>query len=332
MYLPLDIENELKNHSFSWLVTGVAGFIGSHIAEQLLNLGQIVRGLDNFETGSAKNLIFLAHEKFTFIQGDIRDEQACINACVDIDFVLHQAAIGSVPKSYNDPVYVDSINVNGFANILKASGETNVRRFVYASSSAVYGDSGHELNSEDQDLYPKSPYAIGKQTNELYAQSLGEFYGLDTAGLRYFNIYGPRQDPNGAYAAVIAKWCHQIQEGLNPTLFGDGSAVRDFCYIHDAVQANILAALSESSKSHDVYNIASGDSVNLKQLHETLEKATNQKITLNKKDERVGDIKLSQADISKAKEQLGFKPIIKLEEGLNHILNPLKSEHHAAKA
>lgn len=332
MYLPEDIKNKLEEQSFSWLVTGAGGFIGSHIAEQLLLLGQRVTGLDNFETGSEKNIPFEDHENFTFIQGDIRDTQICEKACRDIDFVLHQAAIGSVPKSYDEPAFVDSINVNGFVNVLKASGEAKVKRFIYASSSAVYGDSGKEINKEDQQLYPKSPYAIGKQTNELYAKSLGDFYGMETTGLRYFNIYGERQDPEGPYAAVIAKWCQQIKDGKDLLLFGDGTAVRDFCHVHDAVQANILAALCEQQEQHGIYNIASGNPVTLNELHNALQDVTGKSVPLNKQDERIGDIKLSQADITKAKSQLGFSPKMGLKEGLKTILNTQEEPQHAATA
>jgi UDP-N-acetylglucosamine 4-epimerase len=323
-----------SNGKTKWLITGAAGFIASHLLENLLALGQQIVVFDNFSTGSAHN-IELVKSKFsddiwnkncTIIEGDIRDEAACAHACKDVDIVLHHAAIGSVPQSLDQPVYVDSINVGGFVNMINAAANADVKRFIYASSSAVYGDNDFGINHENQPLNPQSPYAVGKYANELYAASLGQYRGLDTIGFRYFNIYGDRQDPNGAYAAVIPKWIDSMLNKHDVIIHGDGETYRDFCHVNDVVQANFLAACVRNPDAvNQVYNIASGTKSSLNQLFSTLRDATNMPCEPIYGAPRPADIRISCASIQKAKTVLGFAPQYSLETGLKQTVKSYKN-------
>ena len=315
-----------------WLVTGCAGFIGSHLTKTLLEHNQRVVGLDNLYACGTKNLehtlSFLPDEikqKFHFIEGDITDPNTCHKACADVDFVLHQAAICSVPYSFEAPVFTNRVNVGGFLNVLNAAGVNRVKAFVYASSSAVYGDYTQEPNQEDQCPQPLSPYAVGKYTNELYAKALAKHYGLKSIGLRYFNIYGSRQDPSGAYAAVIPKWAHLMKSGEPVEIYGNGFSTRDFCHVSDAVQANILAALSTSENPlHAVYNVASGLKVSLKDLYESLQDILGYDEKPVYRAERPGDICISCANIDKIQKELGFFPQYDLKQGLDEAVSCIR--------
>ncbi len=321
--------NEIQNNTKVWLVTGAAGFIGSHLVENLLQLEQNVVGLDDLSACGSKNLDILQDilpsncwERFTFIKGDIRDSDTCVEACKNVDYVLHHAAIGSVPKSIESPAFVDSVNVGGFLTLFTAAAQSKVKRFVYASSSAVYGDNiSNKLNKEEQPVSLKSPYAIGKYSNELYAHILGKYYGMETIGLRYFNIYGVRQDPNGAYAAIIPKWIDALMNNRSVEIYGDGKTVRDFCYVNDVVQANIIAAtINNKNAINTVYNIASGQKTSLNELFFILKKHITSDKEPVYKPFRAADIRVSQADIEKAMKKLAFRPTFTLEDGLKDII------------
>ena len=342
----------------TWLVTGCAGFIGSHLIETLLKLNQKVIGLDNFATGRRKNLNLVrksvgekAWRRFYFIKGDIRKPKDCSKAFgirrpslgsrskdssnrrkkSKIDIVLHQAALGSVPRSIKDPLCTHEVNVTGFVNMLMATRYAGVRRFVYASSSSVYGDSPVLPKREDRIGRQLSPYAVSKYANELYAKVFGRCYGLETMGLRYFNVFGPRQDPNGPYAAVIPRWMAAISKGAPVQIYGDGKTSRDFCYVDNAVQANILAGLTHNRKAlNQIYSIACGARTSLNQLHDlivsTLKKHpylipnVKAKIYPSRKvylKSRKGDIRHSLADISKARSNIGYKPVVQIKEGIS---------------
>jgi UDP-N-acetylglucosamine/UDP-N-acetylgalactosamine 4-epimerase len=313
----------------TWLVTGAAGFIGSHLLENLLQAEQKVVALDNFSTGHQNNIKFvqssLPHHLWnncTVIEGDIRDQNLCACACAGVDIVLHHAAIGSVPQSLEEPSYVDSINVGGFVNMISAASAARARRFIYASSSAVYGDNENLINRETQILNPQSPYAVGKYANELYAASLGQYFGLETIGFRYFNIYGTRQDPNGSYAAVIPKWIDAMTHDRDVCINGDGETYRDFCHVHDVVQANFFAAITENSAAvNTVYNIASGEKSSLNQLYSHLCAEINVTKPPVHKPVRPADIRISCADITKAKTMLGFAPTYSLRTGLKKTID-----------
>ncbi len=311
----------------TWLVPGGAGFIGSHIIDALLKHNQNIICLDNLSACGTKNLEYLkthnTKNKFEFIEGDIRDPQTCDKVCQSADFVLHHAAIGSVPRSFEDPNYVDHVNVGGFLNILAAAAKHNVKKFIYASSSAVYGDYTEDKNKESQPVKPLSPYAVGKCTNELYAQTLSAHYGMECIGLRYFNIYGPRQDPNGAYAAVIPRWIDKIKNEDPIEIYGDGSSVRDFCYVEDVVEANILSALpSEAGNFHHVYNVGSGQQASLKELLGHLQTFLSPASPIYK-EARTGDIQISCADINLIKKELGFSPKYHLKDGLEKTISDI---------
>ena len=312
-----DIQSHLKENTSTWLVTGVAGFIGSHLAESLLSYNQTVIGLDNLSSGKQENLeTFKDHPNFTFIEGDIRNFETCLKTTKAVDYVLHHAAIGSVTKSVEDPILVDQVNNGGCINILFASAQNQVRHVVYASSSAIYGDAGGNCTRQENDLpNPLSPYAAGKCANEYYAQALSNTHNIHTTGLRYFNIYGPRQDPNGAYAAVIPKWINQMLVGETIEIYGDGETVRDFCFIEDVVHANILAAITGKAK-HAIYNIAAGEGTTLNDLFSDLKDGTAYNQKANYKDFRPADIKISRADISQIEKDLGFTPKTNLQDGL----------------
>ena len=317
----------------TWLVTGAAGFIGSNLAEALLNLGQRVVGLDNFATGYQHNIDAVrdavgaeAASRFRFIEGDIRDLATCRAACEDVDFVLHQAALGSVPRSIKTPLDTHAVNVDGFVNMLLAARDAGVQRFVYASSSSVYGDHPGLPKVEEEIGTPLSPYAVSKRVDELYARTFQDHYGLETIGLRYFNVFGRRQDPNGAYAAVIPKWIGQLLDGDRPAIFGDGETSRDFCYIANVVQANLRAAVAPAEATNAVYNIAYGDRTTLNELYAaivgTLE-AQRPELDLpdpNYGDFRPGDVRHSLADITAARTRLGYAPTYSARQGLDEAI------------
>lgn len=313
-----------------WLVTGVAGFIGSHLAEQLLHLRQTVVGIDNFSTGSRRNLEEITLQaspdmlsRFRLIEGDIRDPGVCREGCDGADIVLHQAALGSVPRSLEDPRSTHEVNVNGTFNMLMAARDARVLRFVYASSSAVYGDELKLPKQEDRIGKPLSPYAAGKYMNEVHGDVFHRVFGLETIGLRYFNVFGPRQDPSGPYAAVVPLWFAGLRRAEPVYINGDGETSRDFCYVANAVQANLLAATASSAAAiGEVYNIAVGQRTTLNELFAAIRLEVARVVPAaagreaDHRDFRTGDIRHSQADISKASRLLGYQPSHTLAEGL----------------
>ena len=317
-----------------WLVTGCAGFIGSNLLEALLKLGQRVVGLDNFATGHRHNLEQVreavgpeAWSRFHFIEGDIRSLETCRQACEGAEFVLHQAALGSVPRSIDDPITSHETNVTGFLNMLVAGRDAGVKRMVYAASSAAYGDWPGLPKVEETIGRPLSPYGAGKYMNELYADVFGRCYGYETVGLRYFNVFGPRQDPDGAYAAVIPKWIAAMLRGELVYIYGDGETSRDFCYIENVVQANLIAATAENKEAvGQVYNVAVGDQTSLNTLFKTLRgllasrDASFECAPPVYKDFRPGDVRYSRADISKARRLLGYQPTVRAQEGLERAI------------
>jgi UDP-N-acetylglucosamine/UDP-N-acetyl-alpha-D-glucosaminouronate 4-epimerase len=319
----------------TWLVTGCAGFIGSNLIESLLQRGQKVVGLDNFSTGFQHNLDQVeaavgreTWKRFRFIEGDIRSLDTCREACKGVDYVLHEAALGSVPRSIDDPITSHESNVTGFLNMLVAARDAKVRRFVYAASSAAYGDHPGLPKVEETIGRPLSPYGAGKYMNELYADVFGRCYGLETVGLRYFNVFGPRQDPDGAYAAVIPKWIAAMLRGETVYINGDGETARDFCFIDNVVQANILAATAANPEAANrVYNVALGDQTSLNQLFASLREllaardASFDCAPPVYRDFRAGDVRFSRADISKATNLLGFKPTVPVHDGLERALD-----------
>ncbi|QHL88322.1 NAD-dependent epimerase/dehydratase family protein [Nibribacter ruber] len=307
----------------SFLVTGGAGFIGSNLVEYLLKYNaKKVRVLDNYSNGFHKNLkAFEGNERLEVLEGDIRNLEDCMKACEGMDVVLHQAALGSVPRSVKDPVTSNEVNVGGFVNMLMATKEQNVKRFVYAASSSTYGDSKSLPKVEDVIGKPLSPYAVTKYANELYADVFGKTYGMEIIGLRYFNIFGPRQDPNGAYAAVIPLFIDAVMNGKSPRMNGDGEQTRDFTFVENCVEANIRAALVEKPEAiNQVYNIAVGDRTSLNDLFNILKEEAGADITPEYGPERAGDIRDSLADISKAKRLLGYDPQVRIQEGLQKTL------------
>ena len=324
------LQTDLRQHPRTWLVTGVAGFIGSHLLQSLLGLGQRVIGLDNFATGHQHNLDEVrglvgetAWAGFKFIEGDIRDLDTCHLACAGVDQVLHQAALGSVPRSIADPITTHSANITGFLNMLVAARDAGVKRFVYAASSSTYGDHPALPKVEDTIGKPLSPYAVTKVVNELYADVFGRIYDLQSVGLRYFNVFGPRQDPNGAYAAVIPRWAAAMLQGETCVINGDGQTSRDFCYVANAVQANLLAAtVTDASAVNQIYNVAVGDQTDLNQLHALLAGALQslrpglQVAEPLRQGFRAGDVRHSRADVSKAASLLGYQASHDLNAGL----------------
>lgn len=322
------VQEQLISEPKTWLVTGVAGFIGSNLLEKLLKLNQEVVGLDNFATGHQKNLDEVKTvvtnqqwKNFKFIEGDIRDANACIDAVSGVNHVLHQAALGSVPRSINDPLTTNAANITGFLNILNAAKDEDVNSFTYAASSSTYGDHPALPKVEENIGNPLSPYAVTKYVNELYASVYARTYGFKCIGLRYFNVFGPRQDPNGAYAAVIPKWADAMIKGEDVFINGDGETSRDFCFIKNTVQMNILAATAATEAKDHVYNVALGDRTTLTELFNSIKRSLEQnKVEVSSKllyrDFRAGDVRHSQADISKAQQYLDYKPIWKIEEGL----------------
>ena len=317
-----------------WLITGVAGFIGSNLLETLLKLDQKVVGLDNFSTGNENNLKEvqgLVSKKqwanFTFIKGNISNLKSCQLACQGIDYVLHQAAIGSVPRSIKDPINTNKSNITGFLNMLVAAKDANVKNFVYAASSSTYGDHKKLPKKEHIIGNPLSPYAVTKYVNELYADVFNKAYEFNSIGLRYFNVFGKRQTPNSTYAAVIPKWIHAIIKSEEIFINGDGKTSRDFCFIENAIQANILAATNTNKKAlNNIYNIALGDRTSLNELYAMLQSAINKQSNIKHskliyRDFRAGDVKHSQADISKARNLLGYRPTHKVKPGIDETIN-----------
>jgi len=313
-----------------WLVTGCAGFIGSHLIETLLRLDQTVVGLDNFATGCQRNLDEVRDsikpeqwQRFCFIEGDIRNPETCRDACRDIDFILHQAALGSVPRSLADPLTSNAANIDGFLNMLVAARDAGVRRFVYAASSSTYGDHPDLPKREGVIGRPLSPYAVTKLVNELYAEVFARSYGFASIGLRYFNVFGTRQDPEGAYAAVIPRWTRAMLLGEKVMINGDGETSRDFCFVANAVQANLLAATTENPEAvNQVYNVALNARTSLNRLFEMLRDelaGTMPHLSILKpeyREFRAGDVRHSQADISKAARLLGYAPKHTLADGI----------------
>jgi UDP-N-acetylglucosamine 4-epimerase len=310
------------------LVTGGAGFIGSNLCEALLEKGNKVVCLDNFATGKRENIEHLLKEtNFTLIEGDIRKLEDCLKATKDVDYVLHQAALGSVPRSIKDPITSNDVNVNGFLNMLVASRDNGVKRFVYAASSSTYGDSESMPKVEDVIGKPLSPYAITKYVNELYADIFSKTYGLETIGLRYFNVFGRKQDPNGAYAAVIPKFVSQLMNGESPVMNGDGNYSRDFTYIDNVIQANLLSLVTTNEKAiNTVYNVAYGDRNTLNDLMGHLKeylsefdsKILNVEVVYGPN--RAGDIPHSHASVDKAKDLLNYNPQFSLQQGLKEAV------------
>ena len=320
----------------TWLVTGVAGFIGSNLLEHLLKLNQKVVGLDNFITGHQHNLDEVRDlvskeqwEGFTFIKGDIRNYQDCEKALTvegqEIDYVLHQAALGSVPRSISDPITTNTTNITGFLHMLQAAKEADVKSFIYAASSSTYGDHPVLPKAEENIGNPLSPYAVTKYVNELYAGVYAKTYGFRTIGLRYFNVFGQRQDPDGAYAAVIPKWTAAMIQGEDVFINGDGETSRDFCFIENTVQMNILAATAGDEVKDEVYNVAVGDRTTLNDLYQSIQSALKESgIDVTKepvfRDFRAGDVRHSQADVSKAVNNLGYDPEYKILEGISKAM------------
>ena len=323
------IQAELRQSPKTWLVTGVAGFIGSNLLETLLKLDQRVVGLDNFATGHQRNLDEVQGlvtpaqwERFQFIRGDIRELADCQQACAGVDYVLHQAALGSVPRSLADPITTNAANITGFLNMLVAARDAQVKSFTYAASSSTYGDHPALPKVEENIGKPLSPYAVTKYVNELYAEVFARNYSFDCIGLRYFNVFGKRQDPNGAYAAVIPKWTAAMIAGEDLHINGDGETSRDFCFVDNAVQANLLAATTtDKAARNQVYNVAVGDRTSLNQLFEALTHAlANNGVQYDKspvyRDFRAGDVRHSQADIGKAQGLLGYNPTHTIQQGI----------------
>lgn len=320
---------QLKQAPKTWLVTGVAGFIGSNLLETLLKLNQKVVGLDNFATGHQYNLdevksLVTAQQwdNFTFHEGDIRQFADCQKACQGVDYILHEAALGSVPRSIADPITTNETNISGFLNMLTAARDAKVKSFTYAASSSTYGDHPALPKLEENIGNPLSPYAVTKYVNELYADVFSRCYGFKAIGLRYFNVFGQRQDPNGAYAAVIPKWTASMVSGDDVFINGDGETSRDFCFIDNTVQANILAATTTNiDAKNQVYNVAVGDRTTLNELFNAIkvalaENAVNYSKDVVYREFRAGDVRHSQASIEKIQTLLGYDPQYRIDEGI----------------
>ncbi len=323
------LTNRLLDRKYKWCVTGVAGFIGSNIAEILIESGQQVNGIDNLSTGNKDNIeTFLNKENFNFIEGDITELDLCYEAINKCDFVLHQAALGSIPRSIDDPLRTNAANIDGFLNMLVAAKDSNVRRFIYAGSSSTYGDHQSLPKREDIIGKPLSPYSITKYVNELYAETFNRHYGIDTIGLRYFNVFGRRQRKDGAYAAVIPTWIMALLRKEQVKIFGDGDTSRDFCYIDNVIQANLLAAFTDNEKAfNQVFNVAVSDETSLTELFELISmsiKRLDASIEISPpiyQDFRAGDMRHSRADITKAKELLNYNPSHKIAEGIDETVS-----------
>lgn len=327
------VKADLQSNPKTWLITGVAGFIGSNLLETLLKLDQTVVGLDNFATGHQHNLdevqglvTEVQWQRFKFIEGDIRNLDDCNKAVSGVDYVLHQAALGSVPRSINDPITTNQANIDGFLNMLVASKDEEVKSFTYAASSSTYGDHPALPKQEDVIGNPLSPYAVTKYVNELYASVFSRTYGFHSNGLRYFNVFGPRQDPDGAYAAVIPKWTAAIIQNETLYINGDGETSRDFCFVDNAVQANILSACEVSIKSSEVYNVACNQRTSLNELFSLISKDLKRRgVEYNKpaikNDFRSGDVRHSLASIDKAYDEIGYQPEFDIGKGLKKALD-----------
>lgn len=326
------VQKELIASPKVWLITGVAGFIGSNLLEKLLLLNQKIVGLDNFSTGHQRNLDEVKSQvsdaqwlNFKFINGDIRNLNDCALAVEGVDYILHQAALGSVPRSIADPITTNATNITGFIHMLQAAKEANVKSFTYAASSSTYGDHPALPKLEDNIGSPLSPYAVTKYVNELYAGVYARTYGFKSIGLRYFNVFGKRQDPDGAYAAVIPKWTASLITGNDVFINGDGETSRDFCFIENTVQINILAATAPDTAKDQVYNVAVGDRTTLNELYDAIQLALNENgLSVDSKpiyrDFRAGDVRHSQADIGKAKSILGYHPEFKIFDGISKAM------------
>lgn len=326
------IQKKLLADRKTWLITGIAGFIGSNLLEALLNLNQAVVGIDNFSTGHRRNLEEVRENvsaeqwrRFSFIEGDIRDFQTCCEVCAGTDFVLHQAALGSVPRSIENPLLTNDNNITGFLNMLVVARDAKVKRFVYAASSSTYGDHPGLPKIETTIGRPLSPYAVTKYVNELYADVFSRTYGFKTIGLRYFNIFGKRQDPEGAYAAVIPKWFSGLLKDEPVFINGDGETSRDFCYIENCVQANLLAACTQNTQAlNQVFNVAHGERTSLNELFQLIKERIvlvyPQKADIQPRyrDFRPGDVRHSLADITKATNLLGYQPTYSVRDGLDN--------------
>lgn len=329
------LKQQLQLEPKTWLITGAAGFIGSNLLETLLKLNQRVVGLDNFSTGHQRNLDEVKTEvtpqqwsQCRFIEGDIRKLEDCQKACEGVDYVLHQAALGSVPRSLEDPINTNSVNIDGFLNMLVAARDAKVNSFVYAASSSTYGDHPGLPKVEDRIGKPLSPYAVTKYVNELYADVFARCYGFKTIGLRYFNVFGKRQDPNGPYAAVIPKWIAAMIKGEPVYINGDGETSRDFCYVENALQANLLAATTSNEAARSqVYNVAVGDRTTLNQLYFLLRDNLSQNFPGLKdakpvyRDFRAGDVRHSQADVARAASLLGYQPQFRFAQGVQEMMS-----------
>jgi UDP-N-acetylglucosamine 4-epimerase len=340
------LEEPLRGRPRTWLVTGAAGFIGSHLAQTLLDAGQTVVGLDNFSTGKRQNLSHVkdavgerAWRNFRFIEGDIRSLECCRDACGSVELVLHQAALGSVPRSIDDPLCAHDSNVNGFLNMLVAARDAGVTRLVYASSSATYGDDPQLPKVEERIGRPMSPYGLTKYVNELYAGVFATCYGFDTIGLRYFNVFGARQDPSGAYPAVIPAFISGLVRNQPVYINGDGGAARDFCYIENVVQANLLAAtVQDAAALNQVYNVALGEQTSLIELFDMIKAALAGRFPHAHaarplhREVRRGDLRFSRADISLAQRLLGYRPAYRVREGLEKTIDWYVAELPAAQA
>jgi UDP-N-acetylglucosamine/UDP-N-acetylgalactosamine 4-epimerase len=336
-----DVKRHLTITPKVWVVTGAAGFIGSHLVETLLGLDQKVIGLDNLSTGKSENLAQVQNtigpgrwRKFKWLEGDIQDVGACNEAVTGADYVLHQAALGSVPRSVANPAETNASNVTGFLNMLSAARTKRVKRFVYASSSSVYGDASVLPQLEENIGNALSPYAVSKRVNELYAGVFGQCYGMESVGLRYFNVFGPRQDPNGPYAAVIPKWIAAMLQNEPVHINGDGSTSRDFCYVANIVQANLLAATAKSREAvNTVYNIAIGEETTLNELFQLLRQrleGTNSRLRECKPEYRpfqAGDVRHSRADIGKARRLLGYEASHRIADGLEEAMEWYVAAH-----
>lgn len=330
-----DLQESLRARPRAWLVTGAAGFIGSHLTRRLLELGQEVVALDDLSTGYARNLDGVrsevgpeAAERLRFLETDVRDLEACRRACDGVERVLHQAALGSVPRSIEEPLTSHAANVTGFLNVLVAARDVGARRVVYASSSAVYGDHPGLPKVEDEVGRPLSPYATTKAADELYARNFADHYGLEPVGLRYFNVFGPRQDPQGAYAAVIPRWIDELRSGRACRINGDGETSRDFCHVENVVRANLLAAEAPAEGvAGEVFNVACEERTTLNGLFATLREAVARlRPDLETQDaehgpERPGDVRHSLADVSKARERLGYEVVVDVTEGLGRTVD-----------
>jgi UDP-N-acetylglucosamine 4-epimerase len=330
-----ELKDHLKENQYTWLITGVAGFIGSNLLETLLRLNQKVVGLDNFSTGYQHNIDKALNDakctdsdNFTLINGDICNLDDCKKACSGINYVLHQAALGSVPRSIEDPILTNENNIDGFLNMLVAARDAQVDRFVYAASSSTYGDHPELPKQEDKIGKPLSPYAVTKYVNELYADVFSRTYGFHTIGLRYFNIFGKRQDPEGAYAAVIPKWVAAIMNEEDVYINGDGKTSRDFCYIDNTVQMNLLSATSTDEEAlNQVYNVALNARTDLNELFDLIQQRVKEHLpelvekSPKYRDFRAGDVRHSQADISKAQHLLGYSPTHSIDKGLDEAMD-----------